>query len=186
MKIPTLKEQMFGDINKELNEIRNRMNDEIRKQCLEILKEKNKKEKHWNFKSESKPGVIYTVQELDNRLICNCPSFAFSKDKICRHTNLVKNDLAGIAVHQEPVLVPAYVRKVIKDGNRVLVPLVDNELERLKFIYQLRKFGVSKKTCIEYFNLDYGSDRKMEDRLRQTGYFKKKVTKVPAFALLRC
>mgnify|MGYP001567322214 CR=1 FL=1 len=108
MKIPTLKQQMFGDINKELNEIRNRMNDEIRKKCLEILEEKERaKENLWNFKSESTPGKIYTVQQLDNKLICNCPSFAFSKDKICRHMKLVKNDLAGVAVNQEPALVPA-------------------------------------------------------------------------------
>lgn len=142
--------------------------------------------KTWNFKSESKPNVIYTVQELDDRLICNCPAFAFSKGKICRHIKLVKNNLVGIAINQEPILVPANVGKVIKDGNRVLVPLIDNALNNIKTIYQLRQLGISKQRCVEYFNCDYGSDKQIEDTLREIGYFSRKVRKVPAFALMRC
>ncbi len=44
MKMPTLHEQMFGDINKQLNNIRAQMNEEIREKFLKISE--RKKEPH--------------------------------------------------------------------------------------------------------------------------------------------
>lgn len=139
--------------------------------------------KIWNFKSESTPGKIYIVQELDNKLICNCLPFASSKDGICRHIRLIKNGLVNTAVVQEPDLVAANVRKVIMDGNKILVPTFEGFLEKLKTIYELRQLGISKKRCAEWFNFDYGSDKKIELALRQAGYFRKAV-KVSAFVLV--
>ncbi len=40
MKIPTIHQQMFGDINKKLNSVRAQMNADIRKKCFEILEKK--------------------------------------------------------------------------------------------------------------------------------------------------
>ncbi len=40
MKIPTIREQMFGDTNKKLNNIRAEMNEEIREKCFEIIDKK--------------------------------------------------------------------------------------------------------------------------------------------------
>jgi len=45
MTIPTLKQQMFGDLNKQLNRIRARMNDDIRERCFEIIEKAPKKPK---------------------------------------------------------------------------------------------------------------------------------------------
>ena len=40
MKAPTLHQQMFGDINRQLNTIRARINREIKAECLEIMERK--------------------------------------------------------------------------------------------------------------------------------------------------
>lgn len=40
MRIPTLHQQMFGDINKKLNQTRAKMNEEIREECFRILERK--------------------------------------------------------------------------------------------------------------------------------------------------
>lgn len=40
MKIPTLHQQMFGDMNKKLNSLRAQMNEDIRKKCLEAVERK--------------------------------------------------------------------------------------------------------------------------------------------------
>jgi hypothetical protein len=40
MRIPTLRQQLFGDIDKQLNARRTQMNREIREQCFEALERK--------------------------------------------------------------------------------------------------------------------------------------------------
>jgi hypothetical protein len=40
MKIKTISQQMFGDINQKLNLIRAQMNSDTRKKCLEVLEKK--------------------------------------------------------------------------------------------------------------------------------------------------
>lgn len=41
MKIPSLKEQVFGDsLNERLNKNRENLNNEIRQKCMELLKKK--------------------------------------------------------------------------------------------------------------------------------------------------
>ena len=42
MKIPTLHQQMFGDINKQLSNIRAQLNEEIQEKCFEILEKNNR------------------------------------------------------------------------------------------------------------------------------------------------
>ena len=43
MRIPSLRQQRFGDINKQLNQLRAQMNRKIREECFEILAEKRGK-----------------------------------------------------------------------------------------------------------------------------------------------
>ena len=40
MKIPSMHQQMFGNINKQLSQIRAKMNAEIKEKCLETLEKK--------------------------------------------------------------------------------------------------------------------------------------------------
>ncbi len=42
MRIPTIHQQMFGDINRKLNSVRKQMNADIRKKCFERLEEKRR------------------------------------------------------------------------------------------------------------------------------------------------
>lgn len=43
MRIPSLRQQIFGNINKQLNQIRAQMNRKIREECLEVLAKKREK-----------------------------------------------------------------------------------------------------------------------------------------------
>ena len=45
MKAVSLHQQMFGDLNKKLNEKRAQMNEEIREKCFEILDKKEEQKK---------------------------------------------------------------------------------------------------------------------------------------------
>ena len=45
MKAETLRQQMFGDINKKLNQKRAQMNEEVREKCFEILEKKKEQER---------------------------------------------------------------------------------------------------------------------------------------------
>jgi len=45
MKRFSIRQQMFGDLNKELNRIRAKMNKEVRDKCYQILAQKYRKRK---------------------------------------------------------------------------------------------------------------------------------------------
>ena len=45
MRIPSLRQQRFGNINKQLNQFRAQMNRKIREECFEILAKKREQNK---------------------------------------------------------------------------------------------------------------------------------------------
>lgn len=142
--------------------------------------------KIWHFRSESTHSRIYTLQEIDGKLVCNCPSFVYRKDRDCRHIKLVKNDVLGPSISEEPDLIPARTDRVMKQGNKILVPLARGLIELYQVAYELRKLGISKRRLNEYFNTELGSDDQIEGVLKDMGYSEEGIKrKIPIFALVR-
>ncbi len=54
MPIPTLKKQILGDFEKQLNKIRNKMNQDIADKCLEIIEKRKQNMKKKIFKQAVK------------------------------------------------------------------------------------------------------------------------------------
>jgi hypothetical protein len=58
----------------------------------ELVKVKPKKNE-WLFESSSDPGLFYKVNQVGDKLSCNCPGTWRAKDRQCKHIKEVKNDL---------------------------------------------------------------------------------------------
>lgn len=145
-------------------------------------------QKIWNFASESIPGKYYTIQKVNGKLVCNCPTCIFTRGRQCRHIRLVSNNLAGVAINREPELMPADVKEITLNSSEILVPLIKSDLHKYSIVRQLRELGISKKRCEAYVGQRMVSDKAIEKFLAENSRFnsQKAYREVPAFALVRC
>ena len=61
----------------------------IKPELVKVKPEKNE----WLFESSSDPGSFYKVNQVGDKLSCNCPGTWRAKDRQCKHIKEVKNDL---------------------------------------------------------------------------------------------